>query len=312
MSEQKWALFAEQVKEVVPDRVLSDEPMARHTSIRIGGPADLYVRAESIEELCQLVRLARQQAVPYFILGKGSNILVSEKGIRGLVIENRCQGYELYAIGNGHLRGRLRAEGGASLPALAKFTAQKGWAGLEWAIGIPSSIAGAVVNNAGAHGYSIADPLEAVTVLTEEGETGRLGKDELALGYRTSRFKGQGNREVVLTAEFSLRRMAVELLANKMARYAEHRRLTQPVEPSAGSIFKNPPGNHAGRLIEKAGLKGTRVGDAQISPKHANFIVNLGQAKASQVLELIELAQQSVKDLFGVDLELEIELVGEW
>ncbi|HID88002.1 MAG TPA: UDP-N-acetylmuramate dehydrogenase [Anaerolineae bacterium] len=305
------AFLQEALKEGLDDPVLLKEPMAHHTSFRIGGPADLFVRAGTIERLCQWVRLARQHGVPTFILGHGTNILVSDRGIRGLVIQNDCQAYELREEAT-NPEAILHAEGGASLPGLAFLMAEMGWAGLEWAIGIPGSVGSAVVNNAGAHGGCVADVLRRVTILTEEGEIAELPAHQLALGYRTSRFKGQGGREVVLAAEFALHREPVEDLAARMAEYTEFRRRTQPAEPSVGSIFKNPPGDFAGRLIEQAGLKGRRIGGAEISPVHANFIVNRGGARAADVLALIELARRTVRERFGVELELEIELVGEW
>ena len=286
--------------------------MARHTSFRIGGPADLFVKASTIEQFCQWVRLARRHGVPTLILGHGTNILVSDRGIRGLVIQNGCQAYELREMGSDSSKAILYAEGGASLPGLALLTAEMGWAGLEWAIGIPGSVGSGVVNNAGGHGGCVADVLRQVTILTDEGEVAELPAHQLALGYRTSRFKGQGGREVVLAAEFALHREPVEDLKARMARYTEFRRRTQPAGSSVGSIFKNPPGDFAGRLIEQAGLKGRRVGGAEISPVHANFIVNRGGARAVDVLALIELARQTVRERFGVELELEIELVGEW
>ncbi|MFQ6058906.1 MAG: UDP-N-acetylmuramate dehydrogenase [Anaerolineae bacterium] len=320
MSDLAPEILQEALKEGLGDQVFVNEPMARHTSFRIGGPADLFVKAGTIEGLCRWVRLARRHAVPYFILGHGTNILVADRGIRGLVIQNDCQAYELREVeaGNAENFGGLSrtailyAEGGASLPGLAFLMARMGWAGLEWAIGIPSSISSAVVNNAGAHGWSMADVLQRVTILTEEGEIAELPVHQLALGYRTSRFKGQGGREVVLDAEFALHREPVEVLTARMAQYADFRRRTQPSEPSVGSIFRNPPGDFAGRLIDQAGLKGRRVGQAEISPVHANFIVNHGGARAVDVQALIELARRTVWERFGVELELEIELVGEW
>jgi UDP-N-acetylmuramate dehydrogenase len=283
--------------------------MAGHTSLHIGGPADLFARTEALDELCAWVRLARREGVPVFILGHGTNILVADKGIRGLVIENGCEHYELRELND---QAVLYAEGGASLPGLALATAKEGWAGLEWAIGIPSSIAAAVVNNAGAHGGCIADVLRQVRVLTESGQIEAWPAEKLGLRYRSSRLKGHGSADIVLAAEFVLRRESPELLAERMARYSEQRRQSQPAESSAGSIFKNPPGEFAGRLIEQAGLKGARVGGAEVSPEHANFIVNTGGATASDVWKLIEIIRATVRKKFGVELELEIELVGEW
>lgn len=302
----------ERIKDILGDRVHLNEPMSLHTSFRIGGPADLYAKVNNIEELRRWVELARRYAVPYFVLGHGTNILVSDQGIRGLVIENCCQAYEWRERGHRNPEGVLYAEAGASLAGLAQLTAKEGWAGLEWAVGIPSSVGGAVVNNAGAYGSSIADVLRKVTVLGPDGQIRELTADELALGYRASRFKGQGGEEVVLAAEFALWPESAAVLLARLHEYAERRRQTQPTEPNAGSIFVNPAGDFAGRLIDKAGLKGYRIGNAQISERHANFIVNLGGAKAEDVRGLIQVMQDTVRQKFGVELELEIELVGEW
>lgn len=303
-------VLAEQLRQGgVTPRV--DEPMARHTTLKVGGPVDLYVRVSTIDELCHCVSLARGQGVPYLILGRGSNVLVSDKGIRGCVIENRCQEHSIEVADDG-AHAVLSAESGASLPALAHLTAQAGWAGLEWAIGIPGSIGSAVVNNAGAHSGCIADVLRRIQVLTVDGTASTWSAKDLDLAYRSSRFKGRHGAEVILSAEFVLTRASQTVMSHRLAEFTEHRRRTQPTDPSLGSMFKNPPGDYAGRLIDRAGLKGTRVGGAMISRVHANFFVNAGQAAAADFLALINLAQETVQQRFGVELELEIELVGEW
>jgi len=292
------------------ERVLVNEPMSLHTSFRIGGPADLYAVATSTRELVELVSLARRHDVPYLIIGQGTNILVADKGIRGLVIENRAQGicFEDDAV--------LYAESGALLRELALESAQRGLGGLEWAVGIPGSVGGAIVGNAGAYGGYISDVAREVTVLSADGTVRQLTAEEVGFGYRTSKFKGQGTRdkgqEVILSAEFVLRPEPVEVLLERMADYTSRREATQPPEPSGGSVFKRTEQYPAGFLIEQAGLKGVRIGDAQISPKHANFIVNLGRARAAEVKALIDLAQEQVWEQFGLELELEIELIGEW
>jgi UDP-N-acetylmuramate dehydrogenase len=317
----------EALRQALGDKVLVDEPMARHTTIRVGGPADLFARASTLTELSYLVGLAGQHEVPFFILGHGSNILVADQGIRGLVIANVAQGYELGENGSTGLAADsalLYAESGASLPSLAYLMARQGWAGLEWAIGIPGSVGGAVVNNVGAHDGCLADVLRRVSVLDQAGEIRQLAVGELGLGYRTSRFKvaggsgatsggstSPGRAEIILSAEFVLHRDSASRLIALMQEYTAQRRRTQPTEPGVGSIFKNPPGDYAGRLIEQAGLKGTCIGDAMISPVHANFFVNVGRTRAAEVWALIELARARVREKFGVELELEIELVGE-
>jgi len=291
-------------------KVLVNEPMALHTSFRIGGPADLYAVATSAQELVELVSLAREHDIPYLIIGRGTNILVSDRGIRGLVIENKTEGFRFEEDAT------LRAESGALLRDLALGSARRGLGGLEWAVGIPGSVGGAIVGNAGAYGGYVGDVVRRVTVLAPDGEVRELAARELGFGYRTSRFKEQGigdrGREVILWAEFALRPEPAEALLERMADYTRRREAKQPTEPSAGSIFKRTEQYPAGFLIEQAGLKGMRIGGAQISPKHANFIVNLGEARASDVKALIDLAREAVYREFGIELELEIELVGEW
>ncbi len=301
------------VREALGDKVLINETLSRHTSFRIGGPADLFVTVEDIRELCKVIALAREIGIPYFILGGGTNILVSDKGVRGLVVANRARNAW---FGDGDREDILHAESGASLSHLARQAIRRSLGGLEWAVGIPGTVGGAIVGNAGAYSESMADVLWKVSVLDERGQVQSVGVGGLGLGYRTSRFKGpgirEGGQEVILSAEMALiykpRRWMERMVEARMAQ----RKATQPSMPSAGSVFKNPPGDFAGRLIEAAGLKGHRVGDAWISEKHANFIVNLGWAKADDVRQLIELVQDTVWNRFKVRLELEIELVGEW
>ncbi len=289
--------------------ICRDEPMSLHTSFRIGGPADLYAVATSAQELVELVSLAREHDMPYLIIGRGTNILVADRGIRGLVIENG--GQEIWFEDDVV----LYAESGALLGDLARESARRGLGGLEWAVGIPGSVGGAIVGNAGAYSSYVGDVARKATVLAPDGTVRELSAREIGFGYRTSRFKGQagkGRQEVVLSAEFVLHPEPVHALAEKMADYTRRREASQPTEPSAGSVFKRTEQYPAGFLIEQAGLKGARIGGAQISPKHANFIVNLGGAKAADVKALIDLAQERVREQFGVELELEVELIGEW
>ena len=276
--------------------------------MRVGGPADLFVEAKTIAELVEFVRLARQYGVSFFILGNGSNILVLDGGIRGLVIENHSDSFALNVINSE--QAILNAESGASLPGVANRLARQGWSGLEWAIGVPGTLGGAVAGNAGAHGGAIADRVIAVAILDANSETRELPKTDCAFEYRTSRFK-HSKSEIVLRAEFEMTRDDPAACIARMNEYTDHRRHTQPTEPSVGSMFKNPPGDYAGRLIEQAGLKGTRVGNVQVSRVHANFFVNLGGATANQVVQLVEIARRAVREKFGVELELEIEVVGE-
>jgi len=301
------ALLARAEEEGLGGRALADEPLARHASYRIGGPADLYVVVRREEDLLGWVTLAREEGVSYFVMGRGTNLLVADEGMRGIVIENRCRGVRSLTKEKGLL---LRVQTGSSLSSLARRTAKEGLGGLEWAVGIPGTVGGAIVNNAGAYGGSIAQRLQRVTLLDSQGGLRRMAVSELRLGYRTSRFKGESS--VILSADFALQAESADLLSERVASYERERRKSQPKEPSAGSVFKNPEGDYAGRLIEEAGLKGHRIGEAQISPLHANYIVNLGQAQARDVAALIRLVRERVWQKHGTPLELEIELVGDW
>jgi len=307
------------LKQTLGDRALADEPLSRHTTSRIGGPADLFVEATSADDLGELVRLARRYLVPVFILGGGANILVSDTGMRGLVILNKARRLEF--LGGG----RVRAESGVLLPTLARECIAHGLSGLEWAIGVPGTVGGAIVGNAGAHGRDTAADVEQVWILGPDNNVRVWTKEELQFEYRSSRIKregrergGEGERElggtryVVLAAELELAQGSRAQLEARAAEFNEYRRRTQPPGASIGSMFKNPPGDAAGRLIDAAGLKGTRIGMAQISTLHANFFLNLGGATAHEVKTLIHLARTRVRERFGVELELEIELVGKW
>lgn len=299
-------------QDILQSRLRYDEPLASHTTFHIGGPADLFVTAESEEELLALVELARRREMDFLLLGAGSNVLVSDRGVRGLVILNRASDAHFIPQREG---ATLHAASGAPLSRLARRAVRQGLGGLEWAVGIPGTLGGAIVQNAGAHGSCIADVVTQVRIVDEMDLVRTLPLGELALGYRTSRFRhGRvGNpSEVILSAELKLTTQPREELQARMADYLAQRRATQPWLPSAGSVFKNPPGDYAARLIEGAGLKGMRQGDAMIAPEHANFIVNVGNARASDVKALIDQVQTVVAQRFGVELELEIQLVGDW
>jgi UDP-N-acetylenolpyruvoylglucosamine reductase len=319
-------------------RLRRDESMAAHTTLRVGGPADLWLTVSALDELIEAVTLARQHEVPILLLGSGANMLVSDRGVRGLVVQNRCQQVTFPRRpapperAGAAQRGLIDAmsdppraivESGVILPSLAHRLARRGLSGLEWAVGVPGTIGGAVVNNAGAYGSSIADCLVRAELLMPAGYPEGNGRREwrslnwFEYEYRSSRLKrpgAKGKREqfVVLQAELALSRKSPAEIQNQMAAYSERRRATQPPGASIGSMFKNPPGDYAGRLVDAAGLKGTQIGGAQISPVHANFFVNRGDAKAADFAALIELARQTVKARFNVELELEIEKIGDW
>jgi UDP-N-acetylmuramate dehydrogenase len=310
-TQSSLAMSMSDLRSTFGSRLKVGEPMARHTSARVGGPADYLATAESAGELAELVRAAWRLGLQPLILGGGSNVLVSDAGVRGLVILNRARTLEFRAGPPPN----VWAESGANLGALARQCGLRGLAGLEWAATVPGTVGGAVFGNAGAHGGDLAGCLVVAEILQQDGTVRNWDSAELAFEYRASRLKrlkAQARAAVILGAELRLAAGEPATLQNRMDDFAAHRRRTQPPGASLGSMFKNPPGDHAGRLIEAAGLKGARLGQAQISPLHANFFVNLGEARASDILALIHKAHAAVLKQSGVDLELEVELVGEW
>jgi len=292
-----------------PDVVLANRPLARHTTLQVGGPADLLVEARSVVALTQSVRTSLELGVPYRVLGSGANVLVSDSGVRGLVVLNRAKSVS-------HTPEGVKAESGAALAQVARQCVRARQTGLEWAVGIPGTVGGAVIGNAGANGGCVADGLLSAAVLGPHGTVAEWPVERFAYGYRTSALKyqppGAGPQSIVLSAMFRLEPADQGVLETRVACFLARRAATQPSGASCGSVFRNPPGDYAGRLIEAAGLKGTQLGDAQISPVHANFIINLGEASASSVKTLIDRAQEQVWSQFGVRLELEVELVGDW
>jgi UDP-N-acetylmuramate dehydrogenase len=305
-------------------QLLRDEPLAKHTTFRIGGPAEWYVAATTLEQLETLAELALEHGMPLTVLGGGSNLLVSDRGIRGLVVANQARWHgpaEAFRKRWDHPAVRdnqLVVESGALLAGLARWAVRRGLAGLEWAVSVPGTVGGAVIGNAGAHGSDTAANLAWVAVHYPGCARQVLGRDELRYVYRNSLLKEQllaASREpkpVVLAAGIELRRGQAEELERRADEYLTKRRATQPVEPSAGSIFRNPPGDHAGRLIESLGLKGHQTGGAQVSPRHANFIVNVDNATAADVAALINLLREQVYRATGIGLAPEILFVGEW
>jgi UDP-N-acetylmuramate dehydrogenase len=292
------------LEQALEGEVLYDEPMSRHTSYRIGGPADVMVCPRTVEATQAALRIAREHGAPVFILGGGSNLLVRDGGLRGLVLNLYGTLQEMRAEGEA-----VTAGGGAKVTALVNFCARRGLAGLEPMSGVPGTVGGAVKGNAGAFGVTISDHLASVRVLELTGEERILDREALRFAYRQSSLTAE---QVLVSATFRLRRGDAAALKEKVAQTLAERKTKQPVEwRSAGSVFKNPPGDFAGRLIEGAGLKGTRVGDAMISPKHGNFFLNLGRATARDVLALIALAQERIRERTGVSLELEVRVVGD-
>jgi UDP-N-acetylmuramate dehydrogenase len=287
----------------VRGRVLSQEPMARHTTFKIGGPADLAVVPEDAEDLKAALRFARSKGIPVFVLGGGSNTLVRDGGIRGMVIlPEKFQDLERAGA-------EVTAGAGVRISRLLAFCSKQGLGGLEFLSGVPGTVGGAVRGNAGAWGGATADRLIRVQLVTEEGNDLVLGRDMIPFAYR---FSGLPKGAVIVRAVFALAPGNPTAIRQQISRWLVRRNASQPVEfRSAGSIFKNPPGDYAGRLVEQAGVKGTRIGGAMISEKHGNFFVNLGEARAADVLALVQIARERVRATAGIDLELEIRVVGE-
>ncbi len=303
----------ERLRQIFGDQLLVNESLARHTTARVGGPAELFLTVNSADQLLTAAEMAYNAGVTFFVLGGGSNILVADAGISGLVILNRARKVSFRHSGAGVV---CTAESGANVSALARQCISRGLGGLEWAIGIPGTVGGAVVGNAGAHGADMDGVLLAATVWEPGFGVRVYNREEMAYAYRDSilkRDQGAGRaRRIVLSAELRLRPEAVDVLSARAEGFNAHRKERQPGGASTGSMFKNPENYYAGYLIDTAGLKGFRVGDAVISEKHANFFINDGQATAEDVRLLIAEAWNNVRDQFGIEMELEVELIGDW
>jgi len=289
------------------DKVKENVSLAPYTSARIGGPADILITAESADELARIIRLLQKQEIDYLILGGGSNVLVSDKGVRGVVVLNRAKGVRFH---NGD-QPSVTVESGVVFSNLANRCAAKGFAGLEWAATVPGTIGGAIYGNAGAFGGDTAGNLIWTELLTENDRE-KFTAAQMVYGYRTSILKRGELDGIVLCAELRLQNSMKEAVSTTIEQFSAHRKTTQPPGASMGSMFKNPNGDYAGKLIEAVGLKGTRIGNAEISPLHGNFFINHDNTKADDIRKLIELVMKTVKEKQGVELELEVELVGEW
>ncbi len=296
--------LAQSLRNLASDRLLENEPMSRHTTFRVGGPAELVFFPSSAEELTLALKEAHKAQVPVHLLGNGSNLLVRDGGLKGLTIimgENYAQ---IQVEGT-----RVHAQAGARLSRIASMAQESGLAGLEFAAGIPGTLGGGCVMNAGAYGGQISDVLVEAEVLLE-GERRVLSLAEMEMGYRTSMPLRRGG--IVLSACFELTPARPEDILQRMLQLNAQRREKQPLNlPSAGSTFKRPEGNYAGALIERCGLKGFSIGGAQVSEKHAGFVVNRGNASAGDILALIAHIQQVVKERTGVELEPEVRILGE-
>ena len=295
--------YIEELKNIC-GTVLLNEPMSLHTSFRTGGPAEVFIKAESTENIISAIDIAKKYNKQYIITGNGSNILVKDGGIDGIVInignemsKIKCDGTKIYA------------QAGAMLSALATAAADEELTGLEFASGIPGTVGGAVFMNAGAYDGEIKDVIEYADVIDSEGNTHRLTKDELELSYRHSVIDDKNM--IVVGAMFNLNKGIKKNITDKMADFAKRRRDKQPLNyPSAGSTFKRPEGYFAGKLIEDSGLKGKTVGGAQVSEKHAGFVVNIGNATSSDIIALMDGCIETVYNKFGVKLEPEVRILG--
>lgn len=295
----------EQLKQAIgSEKVFDQEPMKKHTTFRIGGPADLFVVPETIEDIKTTCQIAKEHNIPLFVLGNGSNLLVGDHGIEGIVLQIYKNLSKISVEGD-----QIHVQAGALLSSVSKTALKEELTGFEFAGGIPGTFGGAVVMNAGAYGGEMVQVLKEVTVLTQEGEVETIKASELELGYRTSNVLQNGY--VVLSGVIELKKGKKEEIKAQMDEYALARKTKQPLEfPSAGSTFKRPEGYFAGKLIQDAGLRGYQVGGARVSDKHCGFVVNQENATAADVMQLIEDVQNKVKEQFGVLLEPEVKRIG--
>jgi UDP-N-acetylmuramate dehydrogenase len=296
----------ELLKEIIPEDINFDCPMDQMTTFRVGGNAEACCFPKDLDGLKRLITLLAVEGIPYIVAGKGSNLLVSDEGIKGVVVALKGGLASVERIEREDAS--ILAGGGLKVSDLLSYCQKNELAGLEFMAGIPGTLGGAVFMNAGAYGSEIGDFVQEVQVVTYGGEAVSLKRSEIGFSYRSS---GIQQGAVIYDIAFRLKKGVKGLIAKLMAENLKKRKESQPLEcPSAGSVFKNPPGDYAGRLIERAGLKGARAGNAMISSRHANFIVNTGGAKAADILALMELARKKVKEEAGIELEPEIKMLG--
>ena len=297
-------ILKNKIRKIIKGRVLFDEPMDLHTSFRIGGPAEAWAEPGDLKSLAGLIRLAGAEDIPLMIIGAGSNILVRDQGIKGIVVNLSSDYFKRIDAD----QRRAKAWSGVEVASLLRVMAEKGLAGLEFMADIPGTVGGAVMMNAGRRDRAIGDLISSVEVMDGKGETFKLEKRKIEFDYRFSGLDGY----IILNADFNLDKKPSDLISREIGKYTFAKRNSQELElPSAGSIFKNPAAvsSTSARLIELSGLKGKRLGNAQVSLKHANFIVNLDRARARDVIGLIELIKSAVKKDHGVNLELEIKII---
>jgi len=302
----KLAFYNRMMDIIEENRIYTNEPMKKHTTFRVGGEADFFVVPKTKEEIKKIVALCQEMDMPYYILGNGSNLLVGDKGYRGVIIQIYKEMNAIQIEGN-----EMRVQAGALLSKIGSVALEAELTGFEFAAGIPGTVGGAVVMNAGAYGGEMKDVLKEVTVLTPEGEILILAKEELELGYRTSIVAKKNY--IVLEATIVLEKGDKEAIKARMDELRVQRTTKQPLEyPSAGSTFKRPEGYFAGKLIQDAGLRGFQEGGAQVSEKHCGFVINKGNATAAEVRTVIKDVQEKVKEAFGVELETEVIFVGDF
>lgn len=302
MTKERW--LSDLCRFLPESHVKIDEPLHLHTLTRMGGPADIFVAPTTEDETAYTVKYAHENNIPLLLLGNGSNMVVRDGGVRGIVLN--LKSLEAIRIDGVH----VYAQGGANIKEVSKAAAKKKLTGFEFACGIPGSVGGAMAMNAGAYGGEIKDVIKQATVLSHEGEKLILSKEDLDLGYRKSIITKKGF--YVLSAEFELEVGKQTVIDAKMMELTFQRESKQPLEfPSAGSVFKRPPGNFAGKLIQESGLQGKGFGGAEVSTKHAGFIVNKNNATANDYIQTIEMVKSAVREKFDIDLELEVKIVGE-
>ncbi len=306
------------LRDAYGERVQVNVSLKRYTAARIGGNADVMITADTSEQLAQVAQSMWQDEIPFTILGSGSNVLVSDAGVRQVVVLNRARKVE---FNQQSLHPTIWVESGVNFGSLARQAATHGLSGMEWAASIPGTVGGAIYGNAGAYGSDVAGTLLMAKILHHQAKMGEPFHDFLqedwpvkrfGFGYRSSSLKRHPGQDVVLSAMFKVKQSTPEAVQAKMDEFAAQRRTSQPAGASLGSIFKNPEGDFAGRLVEAAGLKGRKVGKVEVSQKHANFFIAHDSASASDYADLIHLVQKQVSKQFGVNLELEIELLGDW
>ena len=302
MTKERW--LSDLRRFVADSHVKIDEPLHLHTLTKMGGPADIFVSPTNEDETAYTVKYAYENNIPLLLLGNGSNMVVRDGGVRGIVLN-------LKSLNTVRIEGlQLYAQGGANIKEVSKIAADNTLTGFEFACGIPGSVGGAMAMNAGAYGGEIKDIILQATVLTKEGEKLVLSKEELEMDYRKSVITKKGF--YVLSAEFGLEKGDQNVIDAKMSDLTHQRESKQPLEfPSAGSVFKRPPGNFAGKLIQESGLQGKGFGGAEVSTKHAGFIVNKNNATANDYIQTIEMVKSAVFEKFGIDLELEVKIVGD-